>query len=127
MYFKSREIKNTGASTRGLADLTMSKMNKTEVYLREMSNSAKTKLWEAIDAKSELQKILQARKDLYKSLDESSNRRKEEVKKAEEEKNSKKAARAEKKAIKRNIGEIGTITPRKTFPRRKKAIFPDNS
>ena len=103
-------------------------MNKTEVYIRGMPNSAKTKLWAAIDAKTELQKILQARKDLYTSLDESSNRRKEELKKAEEEKNSKRAARVEKKAIKRNHEEVeGAITPRKTLPRRKKAIFSDNS
>jgi hypothetical protein len=114
--YKAREIKNTGATQSTLAELTISKMNNTQSFLRAMSNEARSKLWEEIDGKTALTDFKKTRKQ-------------------EAEKAARKQAREDRKiagikieAEKKKAGEKrryqennSTIKPRKKLPKRKTA------
>jgi len=133
--YKARETKNTGATQSTLSELTISKMNNTQSFLRAMSKEAVFKLWEEIGGKTALTDFKKARMKLNENLQASSTKRKDALRKLEAEKAARKQAREDKKtagikieAEKKKAGEKrryqennSTIPPRKKLPKRKTA------
>ena len=117
-HFKKLEETSTAATIENVAEMTISRMNNAEKFLRNMPQDQREELWKQIEDKKELKLYRSLRKKLSNSVEEFAKAHRKKIA-------DKEATRIIKKeAKKRAREEKENITPlRKSIPRKKKIQF----